>query len=263
MLRAELAGDAIRRQLLIPVAGAARVPVGIVVPYASLLLEARTGTIGVVPSEALPAGPPPTDAEINAFYTQEHRPLHHPRAPRRPLRAVRPRRRSSRRSRARPRSPPSTRPTPRATPRARRGRLQQIILPDQAAANAFVAKVKGGTAFTAAAQAAGFTAADTALGEIARDKLAAQASPAVAAAAFAAPSGQVTAPVKARARLVCHQGRCGEAGRRPPARSRPRARSPPASASRRPTRRSPRASPRSRMRSPTARASTMSSRPRS
>ncbi len=196
MLRAELAGDAIRKQLLIPVAGAARVPVGIVTPYASLLLEARAGSIGVVPSEALPAGPPPGDAEINAFYTKNA------------ARFTIPQRRVIRYALFGKDGLTTAAPTEAeiaafykanaATYGARETRtLQQIILPDQAAANAFVAKVKAGTSFTAAAQTAGFAPADTALGDVSRDKLATQASPAVAAAAFAAPVGQVSAPVKA------------------------------------------------------------------
>ncbi|WP_156678326.1 SurA N-terminal domain-containing protein [Sphingomonas profundi] len=194
MLRTELAGDAIRKQLLIPVAGAAKVPLGIVTPYASLLLEARAGSIGVVPSEALPAGPPPTEAEVAAFYAKNSG------------RYAIPERRAIRYAIfGRDEGVAPTEAEVAAFYKAnasvygaREARtLQQIILPDQTAANAFVAKVRGGTSFTDAAKAAGFTAADTALGEIARDKLAAQASPAVAAAAFAAPAGQVTQPVKA------------------------------------------------------------------
>ncbi|TVV70640.1 peptidylprolyl isomerase [Sphingomonas solaris] len=195
MLREELAGDAIRRQLLIPVAGAARVPAGIVVPYASLLLEARTGLIGIVPSEAMPAGPPPTEAEVNAFYTKNI------------ARFTIPERRVIRyalfgRDTAPPAAPGDAEiaafyKANAATYGARETRtLQQIILPDQAAANAFVAKVRGGTAFVAAAQAAGFTPADITLGEIGRDALAKATSAAVATAAFAAPAGGLTAPVK-------------------------------------------------------------------
>ncbi len=194
MLRAELAGDAIRRQLLIPVAGAPRVPIGIVEPYASLLLEQRTGTIGIVPSAAIPAGPPPSEAEITAFYQKNI------------ARFTIPERRVIRYALFGKDAAPAVSDAEIAAfykanaanyAGSETRTLQQIILPDQAAANAVVTKVRGGTAFTAAAQGAGFTAADTALGTVTREKLAMQASPAIATAAFAAPKGDVTAPVKA------------------------------------------------------------------
>lgn len=195
MLRAELAGDAIRRQLLIPVAGASRVPDGVVTPYASLLLEQRTGMIGVVPSEAIPAGPAPTDAEVSAFYAKNI------------ARFTIPERRVVRYAlfgRDGAASPAVSDAeiaafynANAATYGARETRtLSQVILPDQAAAAAFVAKVRKGTPFADAAQAAGFTRADTTLGDTTREALASSASAAVAAAAFAAPAGQVAAPVK-------------------------------------------------------------------
>ncbi len=194
MLRAELAGDAIRRQMLIPVAGAAKMPVGIVVPYTSLLLEQRAGSIGVVPSDALPAGPPPSDAEVKAFYSKNIARFTIPE--RRVIRyAV-----FGRDTAAAPNDAEIVAfyKANAATYGAGETRtLQQVILPDHATANTFVAKVRAGTTFTAAAQAAGFSAADTALGDVARDALAKQASAAVATAAFAAPVGQVSAPVKA------------------------------------------------------------------
>lgn len=195
MLRAELAGDAIRRQLLVPVAGAARAPTGVVLPFASLLLEQRTGMIGVVPSDAMPAGPAPTAGEIEAFYRRNI------------ARFTIPERRVVRYALFGRDDAPAAAPTDAeiaafyqanaASYGARETRvLQQVILPDQAAANAFVAKVRGGTPFAAAAQAAGFTTADTNIGDVTREALAKQASPAVATAAFAAPSGQIAAPVK-------------------------------------------------------------------
>ncbi len=67
-LRADLAGDAIRRHLLIPIAGGTRIPDGLVVPYASMLLEARKGAIGFIPSGLMPAPRAPSEAELKAFY---------------------------------------------------------------------------------------------------------------------------------------------------------------------------------------------------
>jgi peptidyl-prolyl cis-trans isomerase D len=74
--------------------------------------------------------------------------------------------------------------------------LSQVILPDQAAARALVAKVRSGVAFVQAAAQAGFSAADISLGEQSREAFAKLASPAAATAAFAVPQGGTTDPVK-------------------------------------------------------------------
>jgi peptidyl-prolyl cis-trans isomerase D len=68
MLRGDFAREALTKALAIPVAGAARVPEGLVQPYASLLLEAREGLVAAVPSEAFLPKTTPTDAELQAFY---------------------------------------------------------------------------------------------------------------------------------------------------------------------------------------------------
>jgi peptidyl-prolyl cis-trans isomerase D len=74
--------------------------------------------------------------------------------------------------------------------------LSQVVLPDEAAAKAMAARIAGGASFALAAASAGFSAADTALGEQSREAFARTSSAAVAAAAFATAQGQTTAPVK-------------------------------------------------------------------
>lgn len=69
-LRQDFGREAVTKMLLIPIAGAARVPNGLVVPYASLLLEQRQGQIGAVPSEAFASNAPVTDADVSAFYAR-------------------------------------------------------------------------------------------------------------------------------------------------------------------------------------------------
>ncbi len=68
MLRGDFAREALTKALAIPVAGAARVPEGLVQPYASLLLETREGQIAAVPSAAYLPLAAPSDAELHAFY---------------------------------------------------------------------------------------------------------------------------------------------------------------------------------------------------
>lgn len=193
-LRADIAGDSIRRQLLIPIAGATNAPKGIVTPYASLLLERRSGMIGLVPSDAMPQGEPPTDAEIAAHYRQNI------------ARYTVPERRALRyalfgaEKLKTPVAPSDAEIAAfynanAATYGARETRMvSQLVLPDQNAAAAFAARIKGGADFVAAARQTGL-APTTA--ELDRDALADQASPAVAAAAFATPESGVIGPIKA------------------------------------------------------------------
>src|SRR3546814_11355299 len=56
-----------------PVSLAASVPDGLVKPYAELLLEERTGSIGIIPSEAFAETTPPSDADVQAFYAKNSR----------------------------------------------------------------------------------------------------------------------------------------------------------------------------------------------
>src|SRR3546814_1122657 len=51
----------------------ASVPDGLVKPYAELLLEERTGSIGIIPSEAFAEKTPPSDADVQAFYAKNSR----------------------------------------------------------------------------------------------------------------------------------------------------------------------------------------------
>jgi len=195
-LRADLAGDAIRRQLLVPVVAGARAPAGLASPYAALMLESRSGTIGIVPTAAMPAGAPPTEAEIADHYKRniarytigERRVVRYALFGREQLKNV-----------ARPSEAEIAAfyKANAATYGAKESRaLSQVILPDQAAARALSAKVKAGTSFAEAARQAGFEPADTALGDQSREAFAKLASPAAAAAAFAIPQGGTTDPVK-------------------------------------------------------------------
>ena len=73
-------------------------------------------------------------------------------------------------------------------------RFMQVIAPDQAAANAIAAKVRGGTALAAAAQAAGLTAAPS--GDVTQTAYSGLTNAAAAKAAFAAKRGDVLGPTQ-------------------------------------------------------------------
>lgn len=186
--------DLVRRQLLLPVTAAAALPDGLVKPYAALLIQRREGAVGIVSAKA-DGVPAPDDAAIANWY-KDHL-----------ARYSLPERRVVRYA---PVGPEAVHPAPpsdaevAAAYRADAAkyvaretrRLDQVVLPTQAAADALAAKVKGGTAFAKAAADAGFAAADIALGDVDRASLARSASPAVADAAFALPANGTTAPIK-------------------------------------------------------------------
>ena len=191
-LRADIEGDLIRRQVLAPIASGSRATDALVTPYAAMLLDRRDGTIGFVPAAAMPAGPAPTAAEIQAAYTDQI------------ARYTLPERRVLRYAMIGAAQagqvPAPTDAEIAAAYRADAGKyaaretrtLSQVLVPTEAAARALVQKIRGGTAFAAAAQAAGFSPADTRLGAKSLAELTDLSSAAVAAAAFAVADGAVT-----------------------------------------------------------------------
>ncbi len=212
-LRRDIGRSLMQRQLLGPIARGGAVPEGLAREYANLLLERRRGTIGIVPAEALRAGITPTAAEVANFYRQQ------------PARFTIPERRVIRYALI---GPEQVAGTAQATdqeiaavyqqnaatygPRETRD-LQQVVLPDQAAAQRFVASVRGGTDFAAAAQGAGFSATDITLADPSREQYATTSSPEAAATVFAAAQGAVVGPI--RSALGFHIVRVAQVERTP------------------------------------------------
>jgi peptidyl-prolyl cis-trans isomerase D len=195
-LRDDLELTMIQQQVLGPVGASARVPQGLALQYASLLLERRTGSVGLVPAAAMPQGPVPTQAEIAAYYQQQR------------ARYMIPERRVLRYAFLGPEQVANAaRPTEQeiqafyTANAARYGAqetrdLSQVVLPSQQAAQQFAAKLARGTSFAQAAAEAGFGAGDTRQAGQSKTQFAGIASPAIANAAFAAAEGAVTAPLQ-------------------------------------------------------------------
>jgi peptidyl-prolyl cis-trans isomerase D len=196
MLRKEIAGSMIQRQLLLPVGAMARAPESMALQYASLLLEQRRGMIGAVPAEAVGPGKDPTDQNITAYYRENQN------------RYIIPERRVLRYAVfGRDQIGDAVRPTEQeivafyqqsqeryAGEETRT--LSQIVLPDEAAARAFAQRVQGGQSFEQAAQAAGFSREDIAVGRQTRQQFANLSSAGVAEAAWRTQQGGVTSPVR-------------------------------------------------------------------
>lgn len=69
-LREDIASTLIQRQIMVPVVGSPHVPETMAQRYAALLLEQRSGSVGLVSAKSMAGGDAPTDAEINAFYAR-------------------------------------------------------------------------------------------------------------------------------------------------------------------------------------------------
>jgi peptidyl-prolyl cis-trans isomerase D len=169
-------------------------PDGVIAPYASLLLERRTGVVGLVNTAQMDPGPDPDDKTLNAYYTS-HR-----------ARYLVPPRRVVRYAGV---SPDQIRAQQTATDAeiadayAKAGKryaatekrsVHQLVVLDKATADKLAGDVKGGKALADVAKAAGLE--PTNFDGIEKAELARQTSATVADAAFGAAQGGVIGPVK-------------------------------------------------------------------
>lgn len=188
----EIARETMAQFLMVPTVGATQVPQQLALRYASLLLERRAGQAVLIP--ALPAGPAPTDAQVQDWYKRNI------------ARYTTPERRVIRYALVTPQQVAAqTAPTAaeiqqaytadkaKYAPKPLRDVTLVTVL-DQKAAQALAGKVKAGTPLAAAARSAGLEARTVTGTE--QSALATQTAPAVAAALFAAPQGAVVGPLR-------------------------------------------------------------------
>lgn len=199
-VREDLGQGLLAQQLLVPSAFGARMPDKMVMQYASLLLERRTGAVGVIPSKLYEPKAGPTKAQLEAYYEANRSDY------------IRPERRIVRfatfTSEALGKVPEPTEKQIAARYEANKAlftaresrRLSQLIVPTQAGANAIRDKVNAGSTLEQAAREAGFQVST--IGPVEREAYAAQSSSAVAQAVFGAATA--TIPVPARSGLGWH-----------------------------------------------------------
>jgi peptidyl-prolyl cis-trans isomerase D len=177
-----------------PSLGKVLAPVTIATPYASMLLEKRTGTIAFIDTRKIPAGAPVTDAEAADYYKRNI------------ARYTVPERRIMRYAAVtldalKAKSAPTDAEVAAAykaqaaqfAPSETRS-LRQVVLLDQKSAEALAATVRGGTTIEAAAKAVGLDAG--LLADQTKAGYAGQTSPAIADQVFAAAQGATIGPVK-------------------------------------------------------------------
>lgn len=195
-VRQILAGGQLQRLLLTPVATNARIPVGMATPFAAMMLEAREGEVAIIPAGAFKAGLKPTDAQLQQYY-----------AANRSARYMIPEQRSLRIARIGPEQVAGIAASDKEisdyynqhkdtyAPSDTRS-LSQVVVQDQATANAIAQRAKGGTSLAAAAAPAGSNAAVTTLKDQSRTAYASVAGDKAAAAVFEAQSGTTVGPIK-------------------------------------------------------------------
>lgn len=193
-VRTSIAQSLIARQTLRPAQYGAVIPSSVVLRYAQVLKEHRTGLIGLLPAAAFASTSAPSDAALSAFYTA-HRALF-----------VRPETRVLRyvvfgdnviKTAAAPTDAEiaanyAANQAQYAASQSRR--ITQLVAPTQAAAQAIADDVRSGKTLEAVAAGKGLSAAP--LGVVTQSALADQSSTEVAAAAFAGKRGGLVGPVK-------------------------------------------------------------------
>jgi peptidyl-prolyl cis-trans isomerase D len=193
-VRSDIAREKVATMVIVPAGAAARIPGGVAAPYASLLLEEREGAAVLIPNAAMPAGAPPTDAELAAYYKQNIARYSVPET--RTLRYA-----AFDRRRLATNAVPSEAEIAAAYKAnaaiyggTEKRILTQIIVQDQKTATAIAAKINSRTDMAEAAKAAEADA--TALAAQTQSSYAGLSTSAIAAAAFAAKQGDLITPAK-------------------------------------------------------------------
>jgi peptidyl-prolyl cis-trans isomerase D len=190
-VRRDLARDTVAQGLIAPTAGASQVPASLALPYASLLLERRAGQVAFVASSAMKI-PALSDADVQNWYRRNI------------ARYTLPERRIVRYALVTPASV-NAQPSDAeiaaayAADRAKyaateRRTIAQVVVADQAGAQALAAKVRGGTDIAQAARAVGLEASTQT--RVDKAAYARAASSALADAAFSAAQGAVVGPLR-------------------------------------------------------------------
>lgn len=192
--RAALASDHYLRWMLGSVAPIREMPVDMIAPYASLQLERRIGTVGLIRFSDIPKEAEPDAKTLDAYYQRNRARYMTP--PRRILRyaVVHPDQfkassaaTETQISAAYANSGVRFHATEKRT-------IHQLVMLDQAAATAAAAEVKGGKSLADVASARGLQS--KAFDAVEKAALAKETSATVAEAAFSAPQGATVGPVK-------------------------------------------------------------------
>jgi peptidyl-prolyl cis-trans isomerase D len=195
-VRVLITGELLQKLILTPVATNAHIPVGMATPYASMLLEMREGEAAIVPADAFKAGLKPSEAQLQQFY-----------AANKSVRYMIPEQRVLRIARIGPEQVANVTASDKeisdyysqhkdqfAASDTRS--LSQVVVQDQATANAIAQRARAGQTLAAAAASAGPNAAASTLKDQTKSAYAGVAGDQAAAAVFSAADGAVVGPIK-------------------------------------------------------------------
>ncbi|WP_423603004.1 SurA N-terminal domain-containing protein [Sphingomonas sp. MS122] len=193
-VRADIRQGTLAQWIAAPSLAAGYVPSELVMPYASLLLERRKGSVGYVPITAIDKGAAPTDAELTSFYNRNRTRYTLPE--RRVIRyaVVRPDQFAERAKATEAEIAAAYKQDAAKYAASTKRTLAQLIVADQNAANALAAKIKGGATLAAAAAGAGLQ--PSTIDNAEKESFARASSPQIADAAFAAAQGGVVGPLR-------------------------------------------------------------------
>ncbi|MBA4091738.1 MAG: peptidylprolyl isomerase [Sphingobium sp.] len=193
-LRDDISREILQRQLLAPVGLGVKLTDSMVLPYASLLLEARQGTVAAIPAIAFLDEKNPTDAQLADYYKKNASRFTIPEQ-RRIRYAVVDAERFAQAAQPTEAEISASYNQNKASYAAKQSRsVEQLVLPTQAGAKAIADQVKGGKSLAAAAQSAGL--AVSSLADQSREALTVTAGKAVADSVFAGKQGDLIGPVR-------------------------------------------------------------------
>jgi peptidyl-prolyl cis-trans isomerase D len=199
-VRDEYGRRLLQQQMLTPMITGATVPLGVAQAYAMVPLEQRTGMIGVVPTGAIERTLHPSEAEIGAYY-QRYRDYFS--IPER--RAIKYALIGADQVTITPPTEAEINAVYANTPRYQAGQIRTLESVNfgmagsaQTDANAFVQRVRGGTSFQQAAQAAGRAEAYARRANQTQREFGNLVTPQVAGQAFGAQQGAIIGPVRSQ-----------------------------------------------------------------
>ena len=194
-LRDDISREILQRHLLAPVGLGVKLTDSQVLPYASLLLEARQGTVAAIPAVAFLDDKDPTDAQLADYYKKNSARFTIPEQ-RRIRYAVIDAERFAQAAQPTDADIAAYYNQNKAAYAAKQSRsVEQLVLPTEAAAKAVAAQVKGGKTLAAAAEGAGL--AVSTLADQSREALTASAGKTAADAAWSARQGDLVGPIRA------------------------------------------------------------------
>jgi peptidyl-prolyl cis-trans isomerase D len=190
-----VSGTLLQQLMVTPVANNARVPVGVATPYAAMLLERRQGEVALIPIEPFAAGLNPNDSQLQQYYAANR------------TRYMVPEQRVLKMAQIGAAQVANVAATPQeieAYYNAHQDEygakdvrtIDQAVVPDQKVAAGIAQRVRGGQSFVDAVKPAGLGAQDVQLGPQTKAQFSDVAGDKVAAAAFAAKTGDVIGPVQ-------------------------------------------------------------------